>query len=52
MEKDTLVTIRDLYPHMTDAELAAAEANLKRYVTVIVRIYERLKAEGKSWPSG
>ena len=44
------ITIRDLYPHMTDEELAVAEANLKRYVAVLVRIHDRLKAEGKSWP--
>jgi len=42
--------MRDLYPHMSEAELAVAEANLKRYVALIVRIYDRLKSEGKSWP--
>lgn len=46
----TPITIRDLYPNMSDAELAEAEANLKAYVAVIVRIYDRLKAEGKEWP--
>ena len=45
------ITIRDLYPHMTEEELAVAEANLKRYVAVIVRIYDRLHSEGKSWPA-
>jgi hypothetical protein len=50
MENDKPITIRDLYPHMSDEELAVAEANLKRYVAVLVRIYDRLKAEGKSWP--
>ena len=50
MEQDHPITIRDLYPHMSEEELAVAEANLKRYVAVIVRIYDRLKAEGKSWP--
>jgi hypothetical protein len=50
MRPELPITIRDLYPHMSEAELAVAEANLKRYVAVIVRIYDRLKAEGKSWP--
>jgi hypothetical protein len=43
------IAIRDPYPHMNEEELAEAEANLKRYVAVIVRIYDRLKAEGKRW---
>jgi len=47
----TAITIRDLYPDMNDAELAEAEANLKAYAAVIVRIYDRLKAEGKNWPT-
>jgi hypothetical protein len=50
MQDDKPITIRDLYPHMNEKELAVAEANLKRYVAVLVRIYDRLKAEGKSWP--
>jgi hypothetical protein len=50
MQEDKPITIRDLYPHMTEEELDVAEANLKRYVAVIVRIYDRLRAEGKPWP--
>ena len=50
MQDDKPITIRDLYPHMNEKELAVAEANLKLYVAVLVRIYDRLKAEGKSWP--
>jgi len=49
-EEDNLDEIRRLYPHMTDAELRTARDNLRWYVAVIVRIYDRLKAEGKSWP--
>jgi hypothetical protein len=52
MQDNKPITIRDLYPHMSEEDLAVAEANLKRYAAVIVRIYERLKAEGKSWPKG
>ena len=50
-EEDNLDEIRKLYPHMTDAELRIARDNLKRYTAVIVSIYDRLKAEGKEWPS-
>jgi hypothetical protein len=50
MQQDKPITIRDLYPHMSEEELTVAEANLKRYVAVVVRICDRLKAEGKSWP--
>lgn len=45
------ITIRDLYPEMNDQELATAEANLRRYVAIIVKVYDRLKSEGKSWPA-
>jgi hypothetical protein len=44
------ITIRELYPEMNEAQLAEAERNLRRYVQIIWRIYERLKAEGKQWP--
>jgi hypothetical protein len=50
MPKDPRITIRDLYPHMSEGELAVAEANLQRYIALIVRIHDRLKAQGKSWP--
>jgi len=50
MTEEQPITIRDLYPHMSEEELAGAEANLRRYVAVIVRIYDRLQAEGKPWP--
>jgi hypothetical protein len=49
-DKDNLDEIRKVYPHMTDAELRIARANLRRYVAVIVRIYDRLKSEGRTWP--
>jgi len=44
------ITIHDLYPHMSEAELHVAEQNLQRYVALVVRVYERLTAEGKCWP--
>lgn len=49
METDSPITIRELYPDMTEQELAEAEANLRRYVAVIVRIHDRLKVERMTW---
>ena len=44
------LTISDLYPGMSPDKLQEAETNLRRYVQIIWRIHQRLKAEGKSWP--
>lgn len=38
-------TIQDLYPHLTAEERAIAEDNLERYLTLVLRIFERLEAE-------
>jgi hypothetical protein len=49
--ENNLDEIRRIYPHMTDDQLRVARDNLKRYVAVVLlRIYDRLKAEGKNWP--
>lgn len=37
--------LRKLYPHMTEEELRIAGDNLRRYVEVMVRIYERVRRE-------
>ncbi len=50
MKDQRPITIRDLYPDMTEPQLQEAEANLRRYIAIIWRIYERLKAEGRPWP--
>lgn len=44
------ISINDVYPHMTEAELEEAAANLRRYVDVVSRIYERSVAAGMPWP--
>jgi hypothetical protein len=41
------VTIKDLYPHMTEEQLKEAEENLDRYLTHVLRICERLHQEAK-----
>jgi hypothetical protein len=35
-------TIRDLYPNLTPEQAEEAEENIRRYLSVIIRIYERL----------
>ena len=42
--------LRQSYPYMTDDQIREVQRNLRRYVQVIIRIYDRLKAEGKEWP--
>ena len=39
-------TLRDLYPDFTGEQLKEAEANLERYLAVMIRIAERLRREG------
>lgn len=45
MDKNTAPTIRDLYPHYTDKQLAEAEDNLERYLILVLRIFERRELE-------
>ena len=39
------ITIGDVYPDFSDEQLAEAEATFHRYISVMVRIYERVRAE-------
>ena len=48
MDVNSTPTIRDLYPHLTERELAEAEDNIERYLTVVLRIFERLESEATS----
>lgn len=34
--------IRELYPNLSDAELAAADENLRRYAEIVLRICDHL----------
>lgn len=42
------ITISDLYPDFTEEQREEAEANLRRYLEVLIRMAERLRAEGRS----
>jgi hypothetical protein len=39
------ISLRELYPQWTEAEIEIAESNLRRYIAVMVRIYERVRSE-------
>lgn len=41
----TTPTIQDLYPDLTEKELAQAEDNLERYLALVLRIFERAELE-------
>jgi len=41
------ITIQKLYPNLSSKEQEEAEYNLRRYVRVVYRIYQRLLREGK-----
>ena len=45
MDESSSLKISDLYPGLSADELREAEDNVKRYLTVVMRIYERLAAE-------
>jgi hypothetical protein len=48
MQDEKQIGIADLYPDFTKAELEEAEANLRRYMAVLVRMSQRLSSEGRS----
>jgi len=45
MDPNPTPTIRDLYPHLTENELAEAEHILERYLALVLRIFERTDSE-------
>lgn len=38
-------TIRDLYPNLTDEQLAEVEDTWERYLSLVLRIFERLESQ-------
>lgn len=48
MQDQTPITIAGLYPEFTKQERDEAEANLRRYLAVLLRMNERLASEGRS----
>jgi len=39
-------SIEELYPDFDEDELRRAEENLKQYAALLLRMYERMKADG------
>jgi hypothetical protein len=40
------ITLRDLYPEVSEDQLKEAEFNIERYLAVMIRIASRLRSEG------
>jgi len=45
MDTKATPTIRDLYPQLSDKDLALAEDNIERYLALVLTIFERLESE-------
>ena len=43
------ITVRDLYPDLTDEELQVAEENLERYLELKLRVYERILGDPEAY---
>jgi hypothetical protein len=48
MEKKPVPTLRDLYPHLNDEQLAEVEDTWERYLALVLRIFERLESQSDS----
>jgi hypothetical protein len=48
MQDQTRIAISGIYPEFTKQELDEAEANLRRYLAVLLRMSDRLASEGRS----
>jgi hypothetical protein len=46
MKKGLPNTLGELYPDLASDQLEEAESNLERYLTVMIRIAQRLRTEG------
>ncbi len=43
-------TIRDLYPHLSDAELSEAAGNLDQYLLLVLKILKRVERQSNPHP--
>lgn len=48
-KKDRDLTIRGLYPELSDEELQETEENLTRYVELTLRVYERIRQDPEAY---
>jgi hypothetical protein len=43
------ITIRDLYPHLTDEQLREAEDRFRQYIELSIRMYRRIRADPEAY---
>jgi hypothetical protein len=41
--------LRQLYPHLSDSQLKEANENLRQYVALALRVFERLELDVEAW---
>lgn len=42
-------TLRQLYPHLSDSQVREADENLRQYVTLALRVFERIEHDPEAW---
>jgi hypothetical protein len=42
-------SVRQLYPHLSDLQLQEANENVRDYVALAVRVFERLELDQEAW---
>lgn len=47
--KNSDLTLADLYPDFTEEQLREAEENLERYLAITLRIYERISSDPEAY---
>ena len=45
MEQKPTPTLRDIYPHLNDEQLAEVDDTWERYLALVLRIFERLESQ-------
>lgn len=46
---DQQISLRELYPDLSEQELEEAEENLERYIELVLRIHERIRLDPKAY---
>ena len=42
-------SLHQLYPHLSDSQLEEANENLRQYVELALRVFERLELDNEEW---
>jgi hypothetical protein len=43
------ISLRQLYPNLSDSQLEEADENLRQYVALTLRVFERLERDPDAW---